>query len=100
VDPRPKYNANHPEMERLCDEIAGLYAHISAATARFLDLLGRLDEDGYIEEGYKSLAHWLSWRCGMSLGTAQDHVRTAQRLRARPLIAAVVLKGPGTDAPR
>jgi hypothetical protein len=88
-----KYFAINPEMARLCDEIAELWSHISAATARFLELLGRLDEDGYLEDGYKSLAHWLSWRCGIALGTAQDYVRTGQRLRERPLIKAAMELG-------
>jgi hypothetical protein len=88
-----KYYSIKPEVGRLCDEIAELWSHISAATARFLDLLGRLDEDGYLDDGYKSLAHWLSWRCGIALGTAHDYVRTAQRLRGRPLIAAAMERG-------
>jgi hypothetical protein len=90
----------HQPRERLCDEISALWSHSSAATARFLELLGELDEDGFVEEGYKSLPHWLAWRCGIAIGTAQDYVRTAQRLRERPgarrdgTRRAFVLEGP------
>ncbi len=77
----------------LCDEIAALAAHISAATARWLKLLGRLDEEEGWDEGYKTLAHWLSWRCGMTLSMARDHVRVAQGLRNRPLIQEAFERG-------
>jgi hypothetical protein len=81
------------EMERLCDEVAELAAHISAATARWLRLLARLDEEAGWGDGYKTLPHWLSWRCGMSVGTARDHVRMARALRKRPLVAAAFERG-------
>ena len=80
-------------MLRLCDQVAELASHISAATARWLKLLGRLDAEHGWEEGYKTLAHWLAWRCGMSVGTARDHVRVAQRLRDRPLVQAAFERG-------
>ena len=80
-------------MQRLCDEVAELAAHINAATARWLGLPARLDEEQGWEDGYKTLAHWLAWRCGISLGTARDHVRTAHALKKRPLVAAAFERG-------
>ncbi|HEX4720579.1 MAG TPA: hypothetical protein VH300_18810, partial [Thermoleophilaceae bacterium] len=77
-------SAREIEMNQLCDEAAELASHIAAATARWLKLLGRLDAERGWEEGYKTLAHWLAWRCGMAVGTARDHVRVAQGLRERP----------------
>ncbi|HEX6714568.1 MAG TPA: DUF222 domain-containing protein [Thermoleophilaceae bacterium] len=85
----------HPNERRrreVGDQIAELAAHISAATARWLRLLVELDELGW-DDGYKTLAHWLSWRCGMTVATARDHVRVAQRLRTRPLVAAAFERG-------
>jgi hypothetical protein len=85
----------HPRERRrreLGDQVAELAAHINAATGRWLRLLGELEEVG-CDDGYRTLPHWLSWRCGMSIGTARDHVRVAQRLRARPLIAAAFERG-------
>jgi uncharacterized protein DUF222/HNH endonuclease len=86
-------NPHEIEMERLCDEVAELASHISAATARWLRLLGRLDDEAGRDDGYKTLAHWLAWRCGMTLTTARDHVRTAQALRGRPLVAEAFERG-------
>ena len=80
-------------LESLRDEVAELGAHIAAATARWLKLLGRLDDENGWEEGYKTLAHWLSWRCGMSLATARDHIRVAQGLRRLPLVQAAFERG-------
>lgn len=86
-------SAREIEMNQLCDEAAELASHIAAATARWLKLLGRLDAERGWEEGYKTLAHWLAWRCGMAVGTARDHVRVAQGLRERPLIQAAFERG-------
>src|SRR3954466_1243863 len=86
-------NARMTKMERLCGEIAELYAHISSATACWLMLLAQFDALGFLPDGYKTVEHWLSWSCGISLGTARDHVRTARRLRDRPLIAQAMERG-------
>src|SRR4051812_5812067 len=74
-------------MEQIGEEIAALYADISAAMARWLALLSEFDaRGGWGDGGYKSCAHWLSWRCGIDVRTARDHVAVARRLHARPLI--------------
>jgi hypothetical protein len=86
---------DHPRETRRCelsDQVAELASHINAATGRWLRLLAELDELG-CQDGYKTLPHWLSWRCGMTLATARDHVRVAQRLRTRPLVAAALERG-------
>lgn len=73
------------EMEAMGDEIARLAGQIAAATARFLQLLGEFDAvGGWGGPGIRSLAHWLSWRAGMSLRTAREHVRVARALRELP----------------
>ena len=67
-------------MERLGDEIATLASHIAAATARWLRLIAEFDEGGGWGDGcYKSCPHWLSWRCGIAVSTARDHVRVRAR---------------------
>jgi hypothetical protein len=87
-------SARSDRMERLGDEIASLASHISAATARWLRLIAEFDEGGGWGDGcYKSCAHWLSWRCGIAVGTARDHVRVAHGLKRRPLIAAAFERG-------
>lgn len=82
------------ELEALGDQIAQLAGQIAAATARFLALLGEFDEHGgWAGPGLRSLAHWLSWRAGMSLRTARDHVRVARSLRSLPRTAEAFAKG-------
>lgn len=86
--------AEHPppsqeELAAMGDEIAQLAGQIAAAEARFLRLLGEFDVlGGWGGPGIRSLAHWLSWRAGMSLRTAQEHIRMARTLRDLPLTSA------------
>ncbi len=73
-----------PELE---SELLGLAGHLAAAQCRFLRVLVEFDErDGWAGPGLKSCAHWLSWRIGMSLRTAHEHVRVAHALRRLPKV--------------
>jgi hypothetical protein len=63
------------ENKKLGDEIAELAAHLEAATARLLDLIREFDARGGWGNGFKSCAHWLSWRVGYAPGAAREHVR-------------------------
>jgi len=87
----------HPQveaMERLGDEIAVLSAHISVATARLLDLIRDFDiGGGWGHAGAKSCAEWLSWRVGMDLGAAREHVRVARALPDLPRVAQAFARG-------
>jgi 5-methylcytosine-specific restriction endonuclease McrA len=87
----------HPEidaLERLGDEIALLSAHISVATARLLDLIRDFDaRGGWAQAGAKSCAEWLSWRVGMDLGAAREHVRVARALTDLPRVAEAFMRG-------
>src|SRR6185295_6809593 len=75
------------DTERLADEIAELSAHLDAATHRFLMLIRRFDESGgWARQGALSCAHWLSWRVGLELGAAREHVRVARCLAELPLV--------------
>jgi hypothetical protein len=85
---------NTPEVNRLADEIAELSAHIDAATHRFLTLIARFDElEGWGEHGARTCAHWLSWRVGLELGAAREHVRVARALRELPQIDDALRNG-------
>ena len=70
-----------PELERLGDEIAELSAHLDAATARLLDLIREFDARGGWGNGsgFRSCAHWLTWRVGLNPGAARERVRVARR---------------------
>jgi hypothetical protein len=75
-------------------EICTWAGHIAAATCRFLLLVAEYDR----REGWKgweclSCAHWLSWKCGISRRTAQEHVRVARALEALPVTTAAFAAG-------
>ncbi|GAA3178520.1 hypothetical protein GCM10020255_071180 [Rhodococcus baikonurensis] len=78
-------SSTRDSVEQLGTEICALAGQIAAATARFLILLAKFDEDrGWTGPGLHSCAHWLSWKCGMSLHTGREYVRVAKALRSLP----------------
>ncbi|MBT0566616.1 DUF222 domain-containing protein [Williamsia sp. CHRR-6] len=78
----------------LTDRVVGHATQIAALTARFLDLLRVFDERGvWTGAGIRSCAHWLSWKTGLSLRTAQDHLRIAHALTELPLLRAAFAQG-------
>src|SRR5438094_1949454 len=81
------------ETDRLGDEIAELSAHLEAATARLLDLIREFDTRAGWNTGFRSCAHWLSWRVGLDLGTARERVRVARALSNLPLLAEALAQG-------
>src|SRR3954469_657547 len=90
----PTPNPELEALERLGDEIAVLSAHISVATARLLDLIRDFDTGaGWGYAGAKSCAEWLSWRVGMDLGAAREHVRVARALPNLPRVAQAFTRG-------
>ncbi|WP_419947695.1 DUF222 domain-containing protein [Candidatus Palauibacter sp.] len=74
------------------DEIAELCAHIDAAQYRLLTLLRRYDEEE-LWSGWRSCAHWLNWRAGISLCAARERLRVARCLADLPLTSAEMEKG-------
>lgn len=82
-----------PDDDPIGDEIALLCAHINAATFKLLRLLGRYDEEGRWGGGFRSCAHWLSWRTGISIGPAREKVRVARCLGSLPLISQALASG-------
>ena len=81
------------ELDRLGDQIADLSAHLEAATARLLDLIRDFDARGGWNSGFRSCAHWLSWRVGLDPGAARERVRVARALGTLPLLAAALARG-------
>ena len=81
------------ELDRLGDEIARLSAHLQAAIARLLDLIREFDARGGWNNGCRSCAHWLSYRTGLDLGAAREHVRVARALGGLPRLAAALAQG-------
>ena len=81
------------ELDRLGDEIAELSAHLDAATAQLLDLIRLFDARGGWNTGFRTCAHWLSWRVGLDLGAARERVRVARALGALPRLAQALARG-------
>jgi hypothetical protein len=81
------------ELDRLGDEIAELSAHLDAATARLLELIREFDARHGWSGGFRSCAHWLSWRVGLDMGAARERVRVARALEALPRIAGALASG-------
>lgn len=74
---------------QLTERVVGYASQIAALTAQFLDLLLEFDNRGvWNGDGIRSCAHWLSWRTGLSLRAAQDHLRIAHALTELPQLHA------------
>ncbi len=87
----PSYQRSLAQLAR---HITSGAVRLSAATAAWLMLVAEFDERaGWGGPGIKSCAHWLSWQCGLGMGTAREHVRVARALRTLPLTAAAFLEG-------
>jgi hypothetical protein len=80
-------------LDRLGNEIAELSAHLDAATARLLTLIRDFDARGGWNTGFRSCAHWLSWRVGLDLGAARERVRVARALETLPRLADALACG-------
>ncbi len=81
------------QLDRLGDEIAELSAHLDAATARLLTLIGEFDARGGWNTGFRSCAEWLAWRVGLDPGAARERVRVARALPDLPVIGAAFARG-------
>jgi hypothetical protein len=81
------------DTDRLGDEIAELAAHLEAATARLLALIREFDARAGWGNGFRSCAHWLSWRIGLAPGAAREHVRVAHALAGLPRLAGALARG-------
>jgi hypothetical protein len=80
-------------LDRLGDEIAELAAHLHAATYELLVRLREFDERAGWGRGFRSCAHWLSWRTGIDLGAAREKVRVARALGVLPHLSDGMRRG-------
>src|SRR2546428_6063660 len=85
--------ASAVELDRLGDQIAELSAHLDAAAARLLDLIREFDDRGGWGNGFRSCAHWLTWRIGLDQGAARERVRVARALGSLPRLARALARG-------
>ena len=77
--------------ERLEDELASLTAHVNAATARCVELVSAIADEGALADG--DLAGWVAYRCGTTRRDAREIVRVAEALRELPAIRAAFARG-------
>ncbi len=87
------HTSSFEDTERLGDEIARLAAHLHAATYRLLVLVRAFDEREGWAGGFRSCAHWLSWRTGIAPGASREKVRVARALAELPLISGAMERG-------
>ena len=81
-------------IEDLDVEICRLARQLNAETYRFLLLVRDFDDRyGFAKWSLRSCAEWLAWRCGMTLSTAREKLRTAHALRGLPVISAAFADG-------
>lgn len=81
-------------IDALGDRICAGAVRLAAATAAWLVLVAEFDErEGWRGIGINSCAHWLAWRCGLTPGTARQHVRVARALRQLPVTAEAFASG-------
>ncbi len=80
-----------PEADRLEAELARLYAHVSAAMSRCLELLLAFRRAGGAP--WDDLACWVAYRLGVSQGEARELVRVAEALEELPAIRASFARG-------
>lgn len=90
----PDVIAGSSPLEQLEDELTTLAGHLNAGNYRFLKLLAEFERrEGYAGWGIVSCAHWLSWRCGLSLVAARERCRIARALEELPLISDAMRAG-------
>ena len=94
----PQEVSEERSLSLLEDEIATLSATIQAATYRLLCLVEEYDRRGgwadpLASDGFRSVAHWLSWRVGLSLTTARQQVAVARKLPEMPKVSAAFAAG-------
>lgn len=83
MDANPDFT--HISSADLEASITGLTANLNAATFQQLMMIAEFDtRQGWGEEGVRSCAHWLNWRCGISLTAAREKLRVAHALQNLP----------------
>ncbi len=76
-------------VQELSDGICQRAGRIAAAQAELMTWIAEFDRrEGWAGPGMLSMAHWLSWRIGLSPGAAREQVRVCRRLEDLPTIAA------------
>lgn len=90
TDELEAWRAEHwQDEQRRIGELSALSAHLSAATARWLELAWELKGETTCDD----LAGWLAYRCGMTGREAREYLRVAEALQELPVIRAAFSRG-------
>ena len=81
--------ARDAATSRRVDELACLSAQLSAATARWLELVWEMHEQGDSSD----LQAFVAWRCGVTGREAREFLRVAEALQGLPLTRAAFARG-------
>ena len=74
--------------------ITGLCADLNSATYRQLVMIAEFDiRRGWGDDGVRSCAHWLNWKCGISLVAAREKVRVGHALQHLPKVCKAFASG-------
>ena len=74
--------------------ITGLCADLNSATYRQLVMIAEFDKRrGWGDDGVRSCAHWLNWKCGISLVAAREKVRVGHALQHLPKVCEAFSSG-------
>lgn len=80
--------------EQLAEQLARGAAEQAAHLAAWLGLVAEFSRrDGHLVFGMRSVAEFLSWRCGIDPRTAREHARVALRLEGLPLVQEELAAG-------
>jgi hypothetical protein len=82
----PSRRRSPAELEKLGDEIAEFAAYSDPAIHQMLVRLCEFDRDDGWQGGFRTCAHWLSWRIGITVGAARERVRVARALEHLPAV--------------
>ncbi|HEY5011629.1 MAG TPA: DUF222 domain-containing protein, partial [Acidimicrobiia bacterium] len=75
--------------ERLEADVQTGAASLAAATCEWLLRIAELDRrEAWASWECRSMAHWLSWKCAVSIRTGREHVRVARDLERLPRVRA------------
>jgi hypothetical protein len=89
---RERAHERYREECRREDELASLASHLSAATARWLELAWEFRQ----QVGSDDFAGWLGYRCGVTGREAREYMRVAEALQELPAIRAAFSRGETT----
>lgn len=80
--------------QELGRRIAEISAHVHAAMAEIVSLASEFDSlEGWMGQGYRSFAQWLSVNCGFDAWMGLEIFRVGQDLRSLPLIRSAFQEG-------